>query len=91
LLEEMLNAVERIRRPQGRPRKRPKKLHAYSRPTTQRKKCRKALRRRGIKSKIARKGKERGEKLEQHRWVAERTLSWLNRYRHLKGRYEGAI
>jgi hypothetical protein len=46
------------------------------------------LRRRGIKTKIARKGKERGEKLELHRWVAERTLSWLNRYRHLKGRYE---
>src|SRR5215217_8274114 len=30
LLEEMVNAVGPIRRPQGRPRQRPKKLHAYS-------------------------------------------------------------
>jgi hypothetical protein len=52
------------------------------------KKCQKALRRRAIKSRIARKGNERREKLEQHRWVVERTLSWLNRYRRLKIRYE---
>jgi hypothetical protein len=51
-------------------------------------KCRKALRRRGIKSRIARKGNELGEKLEQHRWVVGRTLFWLNRYRRLKIRYE---
>ena len=30
LREEMVDAVGPIRRPQGRPRKRPKKLHAYS-------------------------------------------------------------
>jgi hypothetical protein len=72
LREEMVDAVGPIRRAQGRPRKRPKKLHAYLRPAPPRPyyeatKCRKALRRRGIKSKIARKGKERGEKLGQHR------------------------
>ena len=33
LLEEMVDTVEPIRRPQCRPRKRPKKLHAYLRPT----------------------------------------------------------
>src|SRR5215210_4435619 len=32
LREEMVDAVGPIRRPQGRPRKRPKKLHAYFRP-----------------------------------------------------------
>src|SRR5215207_5148248 len=33
LLEEMVDTVEPIRRPQCRPSKRPKKLHAYLRPT----------------------------------------------------------
>src|SRR5215210_2547856 len=36
LLEEMVDAVGPIRRPQGGARQRPKKLHAYLRPTTQR-------------------------------------------------------
>jgi hypothetical protein len=33
LLEEMVDAVGPIRRPQGGARQRPKKLHAYLRPT----------------------------------------------------------
>jgi transposase len=86
MLEEMVDAVEPIRRPQGRTRKRPEKLHADK--AYDLKKCRKALRRRDIKSRIARKGKDSSEKLGQHRWVVERTLSWLNRYRRLKIRYE---
>ena len=86
MLEEMVDAVEPIRRPQGRPRKRPEKLHADK--SYDAKKCRQALRRRGIKSRIARKGKDSSEKLGRHRWVVERTLSWLNRYRRLKVRYE---
>jgi transposase len=86
MLEEMVDAVEPIRRPQGRPRKRPEKLHADK--GYDAKKCRQALRRRGIKSRIARKGKDSSEKLGRHRWVVERTLSWLNRYRRLKVRYE---
>jgi transposase len=86
MLEVMVDAIEPIRRPQGRPRKRPKKLHAHK--AYDAKKCRKELRRRSIKSRIARKGKESSEKLGRHRWVVERTLSWLNRYRRLKVRYE---
>ena len=86
MLEVMVDAVEPIRRPQGRPRKRPEKLHADK--GYDAKKCRQALRRRGIKSRIARKGKDSSEKLGRHRWVVERTLSWLNRYRRLKVRYE---
>jgi len=86
MLEEMVDAVEPIRRPQGRPRKRPEKLHADK--SYDAKKCRQALRRRGIKSRIARKGKDSSEKLGRHRWVVERTLSWLNRYQRLKVRYE---
>ncbi len=37
---------------------------------------------------IARRGVESSERLGRHRWVVERTLSWLNRYRRLKVRYE---
>ncbi len=89
MLEQTVDAIRPIRGPRGRPgrpRKRPEKLHAdkgYDFP-----RCRKALRKRGIKSRIARRGVDSSERLGQHRWVVERTLSWLNRYRRLKVRYE---
>ncbi len=50
--------------------------------------CRKALGERGIKARIARRGVESSERLGRHRWVAERTLAWLARYRRLAVRYE---
>ncbi len=89
MLEEAVDALGPIRGPRsrpGRPRKRPEKLHAdkgYDFP-----RCRKALRKRGIKARIARRGVASSERLGRHRWVVERTLSWLNRYRRLKVRYE---
>ena len=87
VLEEVVDAIEPIRKPgRGRPRKRPKKLHAdkaYDSPC-----CRKALSKRGITPRIARRGIESSERLGRHRWVVERTLSWLNRFRRLKVRYE---
>ncbi len=86
-LEEVMDAISPIHRPRGRPRKRPKKLHAdkaYDFP-----RCRKALRKRGITPpRIARRSVESSERLGRHRRVVERTLSWLNRYRRLKVRYE---
>jgi transposase len=87
VLEEMVDTIEPIRRPRGRPRKRPQKLHADK--AYDAKKCREVLPKRGIKARIARRGKECSEKLGRYRWwVVERTLSWLNRYRRLKVRYE---
>ena len=86
LFEEMVDSIEPIRRPRGRPRKRPQKLHADK--AYDAKWCRMALCKRGIKDRIARKGKETSERLGRHRWVVERTLAWLNRYRRLKVRYE---
>jgi transposase len=86
MLETMLDTVSSIRRPRGRPRKRPEKLHADK--AYDDKKCRAALRRRGIKTPIARKGIESSEKLGRHRWVVERTLAWLAKYRRLTIRYE---
>src|ERR687889_2467226 len=87
VLEEAVDAISPIRKPRrGRPRKRPKKLHAdkaYDFP-----RCREALRKRGITPRIARRGIESSERLGRYRWVVERTLAWLGRYRRLTVRYE---
>jgi transposase len=80
------DAVPPIRQPNGRRRKRPAKLHAakaYDIP-----RCRQALRCRHIGIRIARKGIDSSERLGRHRWVVERTLAWLNRYRRLTVRDE---
>jgi transposase len=87
VFEELVDAVGPIKRPgRGRPRKRPEKLHADKAYDFSR--CRKALRRRSIESRIARKGKDTSEQLGRHRWVVERTLAWLARYRRLLVRFE---
>ena len=86
MLAAAVDAIRPVKRPRGRPRKRPAKLHAdkgYDYP-----RCRRALRRRRIKCRIARRGVERSDRLGRHRWVVERTLSWLTRFRRLKVRYE---
>jgi hypothetical protein len=68
VLEEAVDAIEPIKWPRGRsgrPRKRPKKLHGdkgYDFP-----RCRKALRRRGIKARISRRGIDPSERLGRHR------------------------
>ena len=86
VFEQLLDAIPLIRQPNGRRRKRPEKGHAdkaYDIP-----RCRKALSKRHIKVRIARKGIESPQRLGRHRWVVERTLAWLNRYRRLTVRYE---
>jgi transposase len=86
MLQAILDAIPPIRGRRGRPRKRPKKLHAdkgYDYPT-----YRRAGRRRRITPRIARKGIESSQHLGRSRWVVERTLAWLSRFRRLKVRYE---
>ena len=89
VFETLIEAIPPIRRPLGqpdRPRFRPAKLHAdkaYDIP-----RCHTYLRRRGIGSRIARKGIESSERLGRHRWVVERTVAWLTGYRRLATRYE---
>lgn len=83
---ELVDAIAPIKRPQGRPRQRPVKLHAdkgYDSP-----RCRRALHQRGIRCRIARRGLESSERLGRHRWVVERTLAGLSRFRRLTIRYE---
>jgi transposase len=86
LLAALVDAAEPLKRPRGRPRRRPAKLHAdkgHDDPH-----CRAARRRRGITPRIARKEVESTTRLGRRRWVAERTLAWLARYRRLAIRYQ---
>ena len=89
LLEPLVDAIPPVRGKRGRPKRRPKKLHAdqgydYD-------ECRALLRKRHITPRIARRGIESKERLGRHRWVIERTLAWLNRFRRLKVRYERRV
>jgi IS5 family transposase len=86
VFEAVLDAIPPIKGLWGRPRKRPAKLHADKGYDFDR--CRQACRRRGIRPRIARRGVESSERLGRHRWVVERTLAWLNRFRRLTVRYE---
>ena len=70
----------------GRPRCRPEKLHADKGYDFRR--CRAYLHRRGIKVRIARRGIEDKSKLGRIRWVVERTISWLLRFKRLGLRYD---
>ena len=81
---EALPALKR--RGPGRPRRRPRKVHADK--GYDFRKCREACRVRGIQHRIARRGMESKERLGRHRWVVERTFAWLNRQRRLLVRFD---
>ncbi len=86
LLAPMLDAIPPIRRPRGRPRWRPDKLHgdkAYDHRF-----CRAECRKRHIVPRLARREIDTSRKLGRYRWSVERTLAWLNRCRRLTVRYE---
>jgi transposase len=85
-LEKLVDAIPPLRRRRGRPRRRPKKLHADK--AYDSRANRRALRRRKIRPRIARRGVESRERLGRQRWKAERTISWLHRNRRLRIRYE---
>jgi transposase len=70
----------------GRPRKRPAKLHADKAYDSS--PLRRALRARRIVPRIARRGIDSSERLGRHRWIVERSLSWLLGCRRLGLRYE---
>ena len=46
------------------------------------------LAQRGIASQLAKRGRAHGSRLGRTRWVVERTLAWLHRFRRLAVRYE---
>lgn len=86
LLWPLLDSIAPIRSPRGRPRRKPGKLHADKAYNNQY--IRAVLRAERIKNRIARKGIESSQRLGRHRWVIERTISWLMNYRRLVRRYE---
>lgn len=86
VLEEAVDAVPPIHQRRGHPRKRPRKLHADK--AYDHRRCRRALRRRAIIPRIARRGIESSARLGRHRWVVERTLAWFAQFRRLVVRYE---
>ena len=87
VFEELIDAVEPIALPSmGRPRKRPAKLHAdkgYDFPVAERR-CATAASRRALPRGV----RHTDERLGRYRWVVERTLAWLARYRRFSVRYE---
>lgn len=87
LLEAALDAIPDVRSGKpGRPRHRPRKLHADKAYDSRR--CRDECRKRGITPRIARKGVDSSQRLGRHRWVVERTHAWMARLRRLAVRYE---
>lgn len=84
--EQTLDAIPAVAGLDGRPRKRPDKLHADKGYDCRR--CRDELRGRGIAARIARKGIESKERLGRHRWVVERTHAWFAGFGKLRIRFE---
>jgi transposase len=86
MLEAVVGDIPPVRTPSGRRRTRPGKLHAdkgYGSAAN-----RAWLRRRGIRSRIARRGIESSDRLGRHRWRVERALSWLSCWRRLQVRWD---
>ena len=83
----LIDAIPPIKRPHGRPRRRPDKAQA-DRGYDYDAKVRRPLRERGIEPVIARRNTEHGSGLGVHRWFVEATHSWLFLYRRLRVRYE---
>jgi transposase len=82
LVEPILDQLRPVKVPsRGRPRRRPVKLHADKAYDNRR--VRRYLRRRGITARIARRGIDSSQRLGRHRWVVERTVSWLLAFRRL--------
>jgi transposase len=82
VLERLLDAIPPVRGKRGRPQRRPGKLYADK--AYRSRKNQQALRRRRIKSRIARPKIESSEKLGRHRWVVERSFAWLDQMRRLQ-------
>lgn len=77
-LRPLVRAIPAVRSRRGPRRRRPAKLHADK--AYDHTELRKWVRDRGIGVRIARKGIEPSDRLGRHRWVIERTISWLTGY-----------
>ncbi|RPK53958.1 Transposase DDE domain protein [Streptomyces sp. ADI95-17] len=85
-LQPLVRGIPPIRSRRDPRRRRPERLHAdkgydYDH-------LRRWLGTRGIRHRIARKGIESSQRLGRHRWLVERTVSWMAGCRRLHRRYE---
>jgi len=85
-LQPLVRGIPPIASRRGPRHRRPERLHGdkgydYDH-------LRRWIRCRGIRHRIARKGIESSQRLGRHRWVVERTVSWLAGCRRLHRRYE---
>ncbi|MEU5191622.1 IS5 family transposase [Streptomyces klenkii] len=85
-LMPLVRGIPPIHSRRGPRRRRPGKLYADK--GYDYRHLRRWLRSRGITHRIARKGIEPSHRLGRHRWVVERTVSWLAGCRRLHRRYE---
>ena len=83
----LVDGIRPIKRPRGRPRKRPQAVFA-DRAYDAEDKIRRPLRDRGIEPMIGRRGDEHGSGLGIFRWVVEAAFAWLLQNRRLRVRYE---
>ena len=82
----LLDGVPPVSGKRGRPRKRPTTVQGDRAYDSQG--HREALKRRGIKPLLAKRGVPHGSGLGKSRWVVERTFAWLHDLRRLRVRYE---
>uniref|UniRef100_UPI0035717205 IS5 family transposase n=1 Tax=Nocardia veterana TaxID=132249 RepID=UPI0035717205 len=85
-LKPLVKAIPAVRSRRGPRRRKPAKLHADK--AYDAADLRRWVRDRGIGVRIARKGIESSQRLGRHRWVIERTISWLTGYHRLNIRYD---
>jgi transposase len=82
----LVDAMPTLRGAVGRPRRKPALVQGDRGYDSQ--PHRDQLARRGIESQLAKRGRPHGSGLGRTRWVVERTLAWLHRFRRLAVRYE---
>ncbi len=82
----LIDAVPPVRGRRGRPRRRPDLLYADRAYDHDR--YRKAVRDKGIRPVIARRGQPHGSGLGIYRWVVERTIAWYHGMKRLRIRWE---
>jgi transposase len=82
----LVDAIPPLRGRPGRPVRKPRLIQGDRGYDSQ--PHREALHRRGIKTQLAKRGRPHGSGLGRTRWVIERTLAWLHRFRRLAARYD---
>ena len=86
MFQAVVADIPPVRIPAGRRRTRPAAVHADKGDDSRANRT--YLRRRGIKSRIARRQVESSARLGRHRWRVERSLSWLRCLRRLQVRWD---